>query len=72
MRLGKTAWILLANILAMHLYMELQQEMGLKSDPKSPTLERLGILRTRATSVEFALLRSWPDLKKVLTATVIS
>lgn len=68
MRLRRTAWILLANILAMHLYMELQQEIGLKS----PTLEGLRILGTRATSVEFALLRSWPDLKKVLTATVIS
>lgn len=43
----------------MHLYMVLQQEIGLKS----LTLEGLGILGTSAIRVEFAFLKSCPDLK---------
>lgn len=41
----------------MHLYTTLQQEIGLKSD----TVDGFGIFGTRVISVEFTLVRSFPD-----------
>lgn len=52
----------------MHLYIVLQQDIGLKS----PTLEGLGTLGTSAINVELAFFSNWPDLKKVLIAAVTS
>ena len=65
---GRVYQSLLARTLVMHLYTTLQQEIGLKSD----TVDGFGIFGTRVISVEFTLVRSFPDLKKDVMASTKS